>query len=178
MMHFLVMLSFNFFYVTFPIVAVRDLGWSLTATGTFFAVMGLLMVAVQGPVLGWVTRRVREPLLIVGGSLVLAASFWLFDTPATLQIYLAVVLMALGNGLMWPSVLSLLSKVAGQTYQGAVQGLAGSLGAVASVAGLVLGGLLYTAIGAQVFRLSAAVTLAVALVGITTTKLARVKPDA
>ena len=171
-MHFLVMLSFNFFYVTFPIFAVGVLGWSLPATGTFFAVMGLLMVVVQGPVFGWVARRVREPLLIVGGSAILATSFWLFDSRTTVAIYGAVVLMAVGNGVMWPSVLALLSKVAGETYQGAVQGLAGSLGAVASVAGLVLGGLLYATLGPRVFWVSAAVILAVSLVGVTTTRVA------
>ena len=69
-MYFLVMLSFNFFYVTFPIFAVGVLGWSLPGTGTFFAVMGLLMVVVQGPVYGWVARRIREQLLIVGGSVI------------------------------------------------------------------------------------------------------------
>ena len=170
-MHFLVMLSFNFFYVTFPIFAVGVLGWSLPSTGVFFAVMGLLMVVVQGPVFGWVSRRVREPLLIVGGSVVLAISFWLFDSRTTVAIYGAVLLMAVGNGVMWPSVLAVLSKVAGKTYQGAVQGLAGSLGAAASVAGLVVGGLLYASIGPQVFRVSAAAILAVALVGATTTRV-------
>ncbi len=86
-----------------------------------------------------------------------------------MAIYGAVVLMAIGNGVMWPSVLGLLSKVAGETYQGAVQGLAGSLGAVASVAGLVLGGLLYATLGSRVFLVSAAVILAVSLVGVSTT---------
>ena len=80
--------------------------------------------------------------------------------------------MAVGNGLMWPSVLALLSKVAGETYQGAVQGLAGSLGAVASVAGLVLGGLLYATLGPRVFWVSASVILAVSLVGVTQTRAA------
>ena len=169
--HFLVMLSFSFFYVTFPIFAVRVLAWSLAGTGTFFAVMGLLMVVVQGPVYGWVARHVREPLLIVGGSVILATSFWLFDSRATVAIYGAVSLMAVGNGVMWPSVQALLSKVAGETYQGAVQGLAGSLGAVASVGGLVLGGVLYGTLGPRVFWVSAAVILAVSLVGATTTRV-------
>ena len=170
-MHFLVMLGFNFFYVTFPVFAVGMLRWSLFDTGLFFAVMGLLMVVVQGPVFGRVARRVDERTLVVSGSVMLAASFWLFDSQTTLIIYLAVVLMALGNGVMWPSVLSLLSKSAGDTYQGAIQGLAGSLGAVASVAGLVLGGMLYATLGPKVFWVSAVVSLTVGLVG--ATRLAR-----
>ena len=99
-MHFLVMLSFSFFYVTFPVFAVGVLRRSLPNTVTFFAVMGLLMVVVQGPVFGWVARHVREPLLIVGGSVVLATGFWLSDSRTTVAIYGAVVLMAVGNGVM------------------------------------------------------------------------------
>ena len=63
--------------------------------------------------------------------------------------------MALGNGLMWPSVVSLLSKAAGERYQGAVQGVAGSLGAAASILGLILGGLLFGVLEGSVFLLSA-----------------------
>jgi MFS family permease len=75
--------------------------------------------------------------------------------------------MADGNGVMWPSVLSLLSRAAGTIHQGAVQGVAGSLGAVASVTGLILGGMLFATLGPKVFWVSAAVTFTVALVGVT-----------
>ena len=49
--YFLVMLAFNFFYVTFPVFAVGVLGWLIRDTGLFFAVMGLLMVVVPRSVL-------------------------------------------------------------------------------------------------------------------------------
>ena len=61
---------------------------------------------------------------------------------------------AAGNGLMWPSFLSLLSKQAGNRYQGAVQGVASSAGSLASIVGLVLGGLLYELIGPATFLVS------------------------
>ncbi len=164
-MYFLVMLAFNFYYVTFPVFAVESLGWSIRDTGGFFAVMGLLMVVVQGPFYRWVTSRVSERKLVVIGSIVLAVGFWLFDASTTFTIYAAVVLLAIGNGVMWPSILSLLSKAAGSVYQGAVQGLAGSLGAVASIIGLLAGGLLFASLGPRVFWVSAAVTLVVGFVG-------------
>ena len=93
--------------------------------------------------------------------------FWLFDSRTAPFIYVALGLMAVGNGVMWPSVLSLLSRAAGTIYQGAVQGIAGSLGAVASVIGLILGGMLFATFGPKVFWVSAAVTFMVALVGVT-----------
>ena len=164
--YFLVMLAFNFFYVTFPVFAVGVLGWSIRDTGLFFAVMGLLMVVVQGPFYRWITSRVSERVLVITGSLALAMGFWLFDSRTAPFIYVALGLMAVGNGVMWPSVLSLLSRAAGTIYQGAVQGIAGSLGAVASVIGLILGGMLFATFGPKVFWVSAAVTFMVALVGV------------
>ncbi len=74
---------------------------------------------------------------------------------------LGAALTALGNGLMWPSVMSRLAERAGQVYQGAVQGFASSLGAVASIGGLVGGGLLYNWLGPWVFGASAITTLIV-----------------
>ena len=50
---------------------------------------------------------------------------------------------------------------AGERHQGAVQGIAGSVGAVASIAGLLLAGLAYGALAGKLFWLSAGAILAV-----------------
>ena len=76
--------------------------------------------------------------------------------------------MALGNGLMWPSVLSVMSKAAGRVHQGAVQGIAGSAGSVASIVGLAGGGLLYGAFEGAVFWLAGAMVFVVFLLATTT----------
>jgi MFS family permease len=99
--------------------------------------------------------------MVTMGSLVLTASFLFFVSPRTELIYAGAALMALGNGVMWPSILSMLSKAAGAKYQGAVQGLAGSVGAVASIVGLLGGGAAYGFLDARVFFLSAVAILAV-----------------
>ena len=65
---------------------------------------------------------------------------------------------------MWPTVMAALSRVAGDTYQGAVQGFASSVGAIASIAGLIFGGFLYNWVGVGVFAVSAATILVVAVV--------------
>ena len=70
-------------------------------------------------------------------------------------IYLAAVLFAIGNGLMWPSFLSFLSKTAGSRYQGSVQGFATSVGSSASIIGLIVGGILYEIIDVRTFLISA-----------------------
>ena len=78
------------------------------------------------------------------------------------MIYLAAVLFALGNGIMWPSVMAILSRYAGDTHQGAIQGLASSFGSLASIIGLVFGGILYGTIGVTSFIFASVVIFVVA----------------
>ena len=164
LIYFLVMLGFSFFYIGFPVHAAQTLKWTVATAGAFFAVLSLLMVVVQGPVLASVSKKLSDRVLAVIGTLILAAGFSSLYWDSTVAIYSAAALIALGNGLMWPSVMSMLSKVADDRYQGAVQGLGGSVGAVASIVGLVVGGLLYDWLGAWVFVLAGLMILPVSII--------------
>jgi len=156
-LNFLIFLGFNFFYTAFPVHAVQKLGWSLSQMGIFFSILGLIMVFVQGPVLSFASKKFSEKTLILFGSFVLGTNFILLLSENMIVLYTAAVLFAFGNGLMWPSFLSLLSKIVGTKYQGTVQGYASSAGSLASIIGLIAGGLLYESIGAVTFLISAAV---------------------
>ena len=145
--YFLVMLGFSFFYIGFPVHAVEKLRWNVTEIGTFFAYLSLVMVVVQGPVLARASGRFSDNALAFGGTLILAAGFVGLFWSNTMLIYLAATLIALGNGLMWPTAMAMLANVAGDRHQGAVQGAGGSIGAIASIAGLIAGGLLYKLAG-------------------------------
>ena len=164
--YFLVMLGFNFFYISFPVHAATRLAWTIADTGAFFTVMSLCMAVVQGPVLARASKRWSDDGLALVGSLILAASFVLFVAEAKPVIFAGAALLALGNGLMWPSVLSTLSKAAGSVHQGAVQGFASSTGSVASIVGLIVGGLLYDTLGSSVFLLSAGTIVVVCVLSL------------
>ncbi|MDN5200929.1 MFS transporter [Fulvivirgaceae bacterium BMA10] len=150
-LYFIIFLAFNFFYVAFPVHAVQSLEWSLLELGIFFSVMGFIMVCVQGPVLSKISGKFSDSVLAIAGSTLLGASFFLFTSSNEILIYIGVVLFSSGNGIMWPSFLSILSKVAGQKYQGVIQGYASSTGSLASIIGLITGGLIYGLIGATTF---------------------------
>lgn len=153
--HFLIYLAFNFFYVAFPVHAASGLGWSMRGVGLFLSYLSVLMVLVQGPILRAASRRVSDRTLVTVGAPVLACSFLLFAVESEWVLAAGAALLALGNGLMWPSLLSLLSKAAGPRAQGAAQGIAGSSSAVASIAGLIIGGAFYGVLGDAVFALAA-----------------------
>lgn len=161
--HFLVFLAFNFFYISFPVHAATELEWTLTEVGVFFSVMALMMALVQGPVLGAASKLVTKRTLVVVGSLILGTGFALYTSRSVALIYVATGLLALGNGLMWPSLLAMISSEAGERTQGVVQGFASSSSAVASITGLLAGGILYEVMVERVFIVAAVITVLAAL---------------
>ena len=162
-LYFFIFLSFNIFYSSFSVHAVQGLAWTVTQLGVFFSFLSICMVFVQGPVLSRASKRYTESLLVMVGSVMLGINFLLLLSPDTRIIYLAALFFALGNGLMWPSFISLLSKTAGTENQGAVQGFAGSAGSLASIIGLIAGGVLYSMFGAASFLIAAAVIFGVSI---------------
>ena len=95
------------------------------------------------------------------GCVILGTNFILIVSPDIILVFVAAVLFAVGNGLMWPSVMSILANRAGSIYQGTVQGVANSFASLASIIGLLVGGLLYTILGATTFLISAGVIFSV-----------------
>jgi len=162
----LVFLAFNFYYVAFPVWVTQVLGWTLARTGAYFAAMGVVMVVAQGPILARLSRRFSDRQLVAAGGLVLGAGFALMVLRQTAFIYSAMILLALGNGVMWPSLLAALSRSTEPGIQGTVQGLAGSGGAVASIVSLLAGGMLFGVLGAGVFVVSGVIAAIAGLLGL------------
>lgn len=171
-LYFLIFLGFNIFYTSFPIHAVSGLKWSITDMGIFYSVLSGVMILVQGPVLRKALQKFSEEKLVVIGNLILGVNFILLMFNSTVLVYGAVILFALGNGLMWPSFMSILSKRAGTVHQGVIQGVGSSMGSLASIVGLIVGGLLYNLIGSTTFLISAAVVFIVFIVSF---RLIRIK---
>jgi MFS transporter, DHA1 family, tetracycline resistance protein len=170
-LYFFIFLGFNIYYTSFPIHAVGSLHWSITQMGVFYAILSGMMVLIQGPVLRKALQKFSEEKLVIIGSIILGTNFILFVSNETFLIYVAAILFAVGNGLMWPSFLSILSKRAGYVYQGAIQGVASSFGSLASIIGLIIGGVLYNLIGGFTFLISAGIIFVVFIMSFKLLKL-------
>jgi MFS transporter, DHA1 family, tetracycline resistance protein len=162
-LYFLIFLGFNVYYAAFPTHAAKDLKWSVKQLGIFYAILSGVMIFIQGPVLRKALKIFSEEKLVIIGSIILGTNFILFVSNNIVSVGLAIILFAVGNGLMWPSFMSILSRHAGSKLQGSVQGIAGSFGGVASIVGLTMGGFLYNAIGAVTFLISAGVIFSIFL---------------
>ena len=155
--NFLVMLGFSFFYVAFPVHAVATLMWSAPEIGTYFAILSLAMVVVQGPVLSRLSKAFADHRLMGIGGASLALGFAALFMTTNVFVYGSLILVAVGNGVMWPTFMATLSKSTESNLQGSVQGLAQSGGALASIAGLIAGGLMYVSLGPILFVVAACV---------------------
>ncbi|MEO0733599.1 MAG: MFS transporter [Bacteroidota bacterium] len=151
LMYFITFFGFSFFYSGLPILASETLGWSSGELGVFFAVTSTVMVLTQGPLLSFLSVRFEDRALVIAGAALLGSSFFLLPLAEPFWVFAGGVVLALGNGTMWPSFLSILGRTGPRTLQGALQGYANSMGSMASILGLIGGGTLYASLGPQVF---------------------------
>ncbi len=127
----------------FPFVA-DVFGWGLEISSYGFAYVGVLMAFTQG----WLVRKTMpkfgERKTLIAGLLLFAVS--LFFIPVAMNAILlgiAMTILAIGNGLMRPPNLGLISLATPENEQGAVMGVTNSLASVGRILGPLVGGLLY-----------------------------------
>lgn len=161
--YFVFYFAFSLFVAAIPLYAVEILHWSVTETGVFFTVLSIVIVVTEGPILTMLNKRVSAEALVTIGTFIITLSYLALLIPNPVLAYSCAVLYALGNGLMWPSFLSLLADRAGEEHQGYIQGIGNSVGSLASIIGLLLGGLLFRPMGEHIFWLPAGLVLLVAL---------------
>ena len=162
--YFLTFFGFSFFYAAFPVFAGRELAWSAAELGLYYALFSFVMIIVQGPVLTRLSKSLSSKTLIWLGALSLAIGFIFLSMAWEFGLYLGVVFMAFGNGVMWASFLTLLSQTGPKSKQGAIQGYGSSVGSIANMAGLVLGGIFFERIGSSVFLIASGIFILISLI--------------
>lgn len=121
--------------------------------GKLLGFVGMLIVLVQGALVGRLVRRFGEGRLTAVGAACMAPGLLLIPlAPAGhaagyAVLYAAMVPIALGNGLLHPSLNALLSRRSKGDEQGGVLGLNQSISSLARVAGPTAGGLLFQTLG-------------------------------
>jgi predicted MFS family arabinose efflux permease len=99
----------------------------------------VLAVLVQGGLLRRLLKRNIERELAVAGALILALSLWLLPTVTAVKGFMGVcALMALGNGLLTPTLSGMASRYVDQHAQGRVMGLMSASGSLGRFLGPIL----------------------------------------
>jgi DHA1 family tetracycline resistance protein-like MFS transporter len=124
--------GFAFIHVLFALFCEDRFSWSLRETSYAFAYVGVLAVMVQGGLLRRLLQRNIEKQVAAAGALILAISLaWLPRVGGLAAFLGSCALMALGNGLLTPTLTGLASRHVAGSVQGRLMGLmasAGSLG--------------------------------------------------
>jgi DHA1 family tetracycline resistance protein-like MFS transporter len=134
-------------------------GWTPRAVGLYFGYMGLVIVIVQGGMIGRLTRRFGEwPLAIIGPLFValgMANLVYMSFRPLVWLLFLGSTLSSSGRSLQTPTLFSLISKNGNPRQQGIVFGLNQGLSSLARAIGPLLGGLVYAIHPSGPFALAA-----------------------
>ncbi|MGB0715534.1 MAG: MFS transporter [Phycisphaerae bacterium] len=145
------MVAFVMLEATFAYLCLRNLQADQKDVAWLFAYIGVLIVIVQGGLVGRLARRFGEARLICIGPFLTGAGMLLIASVPDFQsvslawwlLLLACIPIAGGNGLTNPNLTALISKQAPADRQGGTLGVAQGLGALARAIAPPIGGWLF-----------------------------------
>ena len=152
---FILLFSATFAFVlleaTFVYLCAQRFEVTERGTGLLFAYFGVMMVLVQGGLVGRMVRRFGEARLLAIAPFVTAAGFVLISSvplivglgAAWLVLLIGCIPTAIGHGFTGPNLSALISRQADGDRQGATLGLGQGVGALARTVAPPIGGLLY-----------------------------------
>jgi DHA1 family tetracycline resistance protein-like MFS transporter len=149
--YFLGIVAFSIMTASFSLFMMFRLGYDAFHNGWIFAFVGVISAIVQGGLIGRLVKKFGEPLLVIVGALLVAASLVLvpFVTPLTrIAVFLLIgAATSIGQALLAPSLSSLASKSTSAAQQGSVLGVMQSVASLARAVGPSLAAILiYSAV--------------------------------
>ncbi|MEO7001175.1 MAG: MFS transporter [Ktedonobacterales bacterium] len=147
----------------FALLTQRQLGWGAVQNGYLFTYIGVIVVVMQGGLVGLLVKRFGERSLLVAGLMLLGVGLALLPFGANLVILLiGVSVLSLGDGAVTPTISTLLSFASADEAQGATLGLAQGLSSLGRMLGPLLAGVLFV-IGAGLPFIAGAALAALAV---------------
>ncbi|MFQ5691026.1 MAG: MFS transporter [Gemmatimonadota bacterium] len=126
----------------------RVFGMGASEMGVLFTVAGGVTVVVRGGAVGRLVRRIGEPRTVRIGTVVLAASIGgIALIPNRWWLALLIPSWALGTGILFPSLASLVSRATDAHSQGSILGGTQFVGGLGRVIGPLWAGLLFQHVG-------------------------------
>lgn len=156
LLFFLVMFCFSMMETTLALFCQERFGFGTRETSWLFVFVGVVLVVIQGGLLGRLVKRFGERSLILGGIVLMAAGLALLPlAPGSIPpvwsrlwpLLVSLLLLAAGNGVHNPSTLGLLSRLTDERSQGGTIGLSRSFGALARIFGPMAGTWVFGAAG-------------------------------
>ncbi len=141
----LYMLAFTAMESVFALFGQHYFGWGEQQIGYVFTYVGIIVIIMQGGLVGQLARRLGEQRLLQLGLVLLAVGLIMlaFSTVAVLAL-LALGILSIGDGAVTPMTSTLLSFASPENAQGETLGLAQGIGGLGRIIGPLVAGSLYT----------------------------------
>ncbi|MBI4925797.1 MAG: MFS transporter, partial [Bdellovibrio sp.] len=176
LMFFIVTFAITQMEVCFALYLLAKFGFDAKKAGMLLALTGFIMVLIQGGLIGKLSKKWGEFNLLLFGTAICSLALFLFCS--TLQIsvlIISLVLLALGHGVLHPSLSSLASLGAvgaAKHLKGSTMGVFQSAGSLARILGPLVAGWFYDHLGLESPFITGAILLAISffyLISTTTT---------
>jgi DHA1 family tetracycline resistance protein-like MFS transporter len=110
----------------------------------FFLFMGVIVAGIQGGLIGRLARAVGEKTLVAVGTASFTVGLALVPSAWNVKLlYVVAFFIAIGQGLTYPSLTSLITKASPPSEHGSMLGLAAGIGSLARFLGPILSGWFY-----------------------------------
>ncbi|MGZ7040667.1 MAG: MFS transporter [Thermoanaerobaculia bacterium] len=110
----------------------------------FFLFMGVIVATIQGGLIGRLAKRFGEKTLVAIGAASFTIGLGMVPVVGTVSLlYVVAFFIAIGQGLSYPSLTSLVTKASPAKEHGSMLGLASGVGSLARFLGPILSGFLY-----------------------------------
>ncbi len=141
---FLSTLAFTQLEVVFGLFVLGKFGFGAKDAGWLLAGIGFVSALLQGGLIGRLTKRFGEKNLLAAGFFFFFLALGGSALALSITFFTISLLgIAIGNGLVNPSLSSLVSKAAPEENRGMIMGIYQSAGSMARVVGPLLAGLLF-----------------------------------
>ncbi|QBD79177.1 MFS transporter [Ktedonosporobacter rubrisoli] len=141
-------IAFTGMETVFPLFTQHIFGWTAVQNGYIFTYIGILVVIMQGGLVGRLVKRWNERRVMLAGLVLLGAGLLLLAFSSQLASVLVTVgLLSVGDGAVTPTVSTLLSFASPANLQGETLGLAQGIGGLGRIIGPLIAGSAYTFAG-------------------------------
>ena len=127
---------------TFPLYMLRRFGATTLDVGILFAWIGVFIAITQGVLVGRLARFMSEGMLVIVGLAITAVGLVAITlAPSMTAIYVVGPVVAIGNGISFPSFTSLYSQTCEARDAGELLGQGNAMGVTGRVVGAICAGL-------------------------------------
>ncbi len=140
--------AFTAMEAVYPLFSQHTFGWTAKENGYIFTYVGIVIVLMQGGLVGRLVKRFGERSLLIAGLVMLAAGLALLPWSTHLALMLvALGILSVGDGAVTPTVSALLSLASPREAQGETLGLAQGIAGLGRVVGPLAAGSIFAVAG-------------------------------